>query len=201
MTAEGNKHQDHEEHHPQSPGEGNLSGGSWEKGKPPALANQRAGVASSQSITAVPHCPPCPMEVTSAGAKLAEQSRVLGCWLLPFPAHHLEQSHLQLVLPWREQGAGPSTAQLQPYVVVLDSRTVAPVPIDCRAARWGWWCLQGDKGFPGRCGQMCYSMGRVNWWTGDFRVPICDPKYSIPDRLKGLETAQLWHLCREEHLI
>lgn len=51
------------------------------------------------STAAVPHCPPCPMEVTSAGAKLEEQSRVLGCWLLHFPAQNLGQRRLQLVFP------------------------------------------------------------------------------------------------------
>lgn len=119
------EHQDHKEH-PQSPGEGNHSGGSWEEGKPPALDNQRAGVASSQSTSAVPHCPPCPMGVTKAGAKLAEQSRVLGYWLLPFPAQHLEQSHLQLCShgETREQGpARASTAQLSP--------ACCPCPQDC----------------------------------------------------------------------
>lgn len=105
--------------HPKSPGEGKHSGGSWEEGKPPALDNQRSGVASSQSTTAVPQCPPCPMEVTSAGAKLAEQSRALAHWLLPFPAQPWEQRHLQLVLPWRGQGAGPAQPSSSPVWLSL----------------------------------------------------------------------------------
>lgn len=195
------EHQDHKEH-PQSLGEGNHSGGSWEEGKPPALDNQRAGVASSHIHCCSSSLPTLPHGGDECRSKAGRT--IQGTWMLaaPLPSPELRAKPLSAGVPMKRPDSEqwPAQPSSSPKWLSLFQGQWFLFLFDCRADMWGWWCLQGDKWFPGRGGQMCYSTGRVSWWRGDFRVPICVPKASIPSRLKSLETTHLWHLCREEHL-
>lgn len=142
------------------------------------------------------------MEMTFARAKPAEQPRVLEHWLLPFPAHVLEQSHLQLVFPWKDQtvSGGKHSPTLAPGGCPCSPGGDIPPCLIAEQIGEGDGVSSGTTWFTSRGGQMCCSAGRVDCRRGDFRVPVCASKASIPGNLEGGETTHLRWLCREEHL-
>lgn len=182
---------------PWSPREGSCSRGSWEELKPLTLQElPRAKICHIPCCS--PSLPTLPQGDNRCRSKTSRAARDTWTSTAPLSSPCLgakpPSACVSMKSPESEQ------RQAQPN---SSPRWLSLLPewwylflFGCRTDRWGRWCLQWDNVDHQ---QTCSSMGRVDCWRGDFRVPICVCKASVPGELEGGETTHLWWL-RREHL-